>query len=921
MAKQLSQENDEAGRETRLPPAFDAAHYLAANPDLDLTAEAAADHYARIGRAEGRVASPLALRENLIALIADGRPVLEIGPFCDPLLRGPNIAYLDILDADQLRARATAIGRNPDRCPEQIDYVGGLEQVDRRFDAVISSHAIEHQPDLVHHLQQVERILAPDGLFCLIIPDKRYCFDHHIAESTIADVLQAHHEQRRLHTLSSVLEHVALTTHNDPHRHWAGDHGPAIPADQPRRLQRVMRDYGVSAGRYIDVHAWYFTPDRFRTIIEALGALDLTGFEIAGVYDPARDRNEFCAVLRLSPAACERAMANADERGIVLLQTSDAAVYAPMLAVTATNVREYARRHRYGYDSFVGIKRGVHPWQATFNRIPMLAELLDSGFTGWALYLDADAYVQDLDFDLEAYLADKQAYAAIFATSGVTGEAWDVNAGVALVNLGHEQGRALVRSWARRFAMHSDETLLDAVEWMGGGNDQDLLHDLLREETQIAAEVLVVPMTFMNGPHASFVRQQLRTMAPTLQARLENLTEAVAGILGGGGGVVVTARPTVTAGSDGRWAARLAHAEGRTPALIEAPVPPPRLDLAERACALWAAARIDPEASPGHQRDFAAALDRGDLTAVAAELAALGKAQVAQGMLGGARQHERAQEQLFAERLARWTYDKLVSLAEAVGALPLENPEAGRLGGNAQADPAELFASIERVLSADLGPPAHIGGQLGIRVGEGRIIHMRMIDSIYAAWALRQLADRLGIGDSARIAEIGAGLGLTAFYARRLGLTNYRLYDRAATGAIEAYMLMGAGIDVSLPGEPPKNAAILDIRDFGAAKPGSIDLLLNIDSLPGFDLGEAVAHLAEARRLGIGHFLSINQEASFPGQTPVAELARRAGGYRLVSRHRHWLRAGYAEECYARVPNVLIWPAAPTSPESGVSDE
>ncbi len=899
MAKQLSHENDAVGRETRLPPAFDAAHYLAANPDLDLTVEAAADHYERIGRAEGRVASPFALRENLIALIADGRPVLEIGPFCDPLLRGPNIAYLDILDADQLRARATAIGRNPDRCPERIDYVGGLEQVDRRFDAVISSHAIEHQPDLVHHLQQVERILAPDGLFCLIIPDKRYCFDHHIAESTIADVLQAHHERRRLHTLSSVLEHVALTTHNDPHRHWAGDHGPAIPADQPQRLQRVMREHGLSAGRYIDVHAWYFTPDRFRAIIESLAALDLTGFEIAGVYDPARDRNEFCAVLRLRPAARERAIANREARDIVLLQTSDATVYAPMLAVTATNVREYARRHGYGYDSFVGIKRGFHPWQATFNRIPMLAELLDRGFTGWAFYLDADAYIQDLDFDLEAYLADKQDRAAIFATSGVTDRAWDVNAGVALINFGHPQGRALVRSWAERFAAHSDDFLRDAVEWIHDGNDQDLLHHILREEPEIAAAVHVVPMTFMNGPHASFVRQQLRTMAPTLQARLEILTEAVAGTFRNTCDAIATPRlPRAAAEGDGRWAARLIHVEGRRPALLEAPVPPPRPDLAERACALWAAARIDAATLPGHQRDFAAALDRGDVTAVAADLAALGKAHVAQGTLGGARQHERALDPQFAEQLALWTYDKLVSLAEAVGALPLENPEAGRWGDNSLADPADLFALVENALGADLAPPAHIGGYLGIGVGAGRIVHMRMLDSIYAAWALRQLADGIGIGDGARIAEIGAGLGLTAFYARRLGLTNYSLYDMAATGAIQAYVLKGAGIDVSLPGEPAKGAVILDIRDVGAATPGSIDLLLNIDSLPAFDPGEAVAHLAETRRIGVRHFLSINQEAGLPGQTPVAELARLAGGYRRVSRHRHWMRAGYVEECY-----------------------
>lgn len=896
MATSRSGKNEAARQGTDLPPSFDSAYYLAANPDLDLSAEAAADHYARVGRTEGRVASPLALRENLIGLIADeARSVLEIGPFCNPLLRGPEVAYLDVLDADQLRARAVEIGIDPANCPDRIDYVGGLDRVRRRFDAVVSSHAIEHQPDLVGHLRQVEHILEPDGLFCLIVPDKRYCFDHYIAESTIAQVIQAHREQRRVHSLGSVIEHVALTTHNDSRRHWAGDHGAEIPADRAERVEHAIQSHDFGGGRYIDVHAWYFTPDNFRTIIETLSALDLIGLELAGVYDTVRERNEFCAVLRLDAAARRRAMAAGEGQGVVLLQTADAEHYAPMLAVTATNVREYARRQGFGYESFLGLKRGIHPWQATFNRIPMLAELLDRGFTGWALYLDADAYIQDLDFDLAAYLADKGDHGAIFATSGVTGEHWDVNAGVALINLGHEQGRALVRSWAGRFAAHSDVILRDAVEWMGYGNDQDLLQRILREEPAIADTVLIEPMSFMNGPHASFIRQHLRTLSPTLEARIEALTKAVAATLRNGQ-ATVTAAPASE--GDRRWLARFAHAEAHVPPLVQAPIPAPRIDLAEAACALWARSRVDRSTLPGHQRDFAAALDRGDTTAVAADLAGLGRSRVAQGMLGGARQHERAGAPQFAARLAHWTYDKLVSLAEAVGALPLENPEAGRWGENALSDPAELFASVERALGADLSPPVHVGGYLGIGVGAGRVVHMRMLDSIHAAWRLRQLTAMIGLDDGARIAEIGAGLGLTAFYAGRLGLTDYHSYDTPLNGTIMAHLLQGAGFDISLPGEPEQAMAILDIRDFGAARAGSIDLLLNLDSLSAMRADEAIAHLAEARRLGIGHLLSINPEARLPDQTPVSQLARLAGGYRLVSRHRHWLRAGYVEELY-----------------------
>jgi SAM-dependent methyltransferase len=874
MARTIIDERDAEAGGIGLPCSFDAVYYLAANPDLTLTSDDAADHYARIGRAEGRVASPLALRENLIALIDDGRSVLEIGPFCDPLLRGPHVAYLDVLDAEQLRARAVKIGKDPTRCPAWIDYVGGLEQVGRRFDAVISSHAIEHNPDLVHHLAQVERILNPEGLFCLIIPDKRYCFDHYIAESSIAQVLQAHREQRRTHNLASVVEHIALTTHNNPPRHWAGDHGAAVTPDSAVRVRNAIAAFDANSASYIDVHAWYFTPDSFRLIIETLGALGLTGLEIAGVYDSARDRNEFCAVLRLTPEARERAHKRAAGHDIIVLQTADADHYAPMLAITAANVREYCRRQGLGYESFVGIKRGFHPWQATFNRIPMLVELIERGFTGWALYLDADAWIQDLDFDLATYLADKGHRAAIFAESGVTDAAWDVNAGVALINLGHPLGRSLVEHWAAGFAAHSDEALRDGEVWFDEGNDQDILHHILRRETAITEAVQIEQISFINGPHARFIRQQLRTLSPSFEARLEDIAKTVADVFRADGKIV----PARRSDEEERWLARLAHGNAAQPSLLEAPVPAPRPDLLSPA--------------------MVAALDQGNADVAAADLAALGRSPIARGMLGGDRQHQRAQSRPFADRLARWTYDKLLSLAEATGALHLENPENGDWGVTPQVEPAELFRLIARRLDADLAPPSHIGGYLGIAVGEGIILHLRMIDAIHAAWRLRQLADMLGFGADARIAEIGADSGLTAFYGARLGLPNYRLYDQPAKRAVQAYILRGAGYDVSLPGEAARPMAILDIRAFGAAAPGSIDILFNADSLPSLGRAEAIAHLADARRLGIGHVISINQEARLPDQTSVRELARLAGGLHLASRHRHWLRAGYVEEHY-----------------------
>jgi SAM-dependent methyltransferase len=280
------------------PPTIDPDTYRASDPALGKLDDAAAiAHYRAHGRDKGVVASPLALRENLLLFIEDDISLLEIGPFCRPLKRGSKVEYLDVLDADQLRVRAGQTGNATAGVPAVIHHVGDLDIVDRTYDAVLSSHAIEHQPDLVRHFQQVERILNPGGGYFLIIPDKRFCFDHFIAESTIADVLQAHEEQRRVHTLKSVIEHRALTVHNDHRRHWAGDHGNP-ERNRAARVQAALDEHAVAAGGYVDVHAWYFVPPSFRLIVNTLRELGLIGLEIAGLYHTARDRNEFCAILK-----------------------------------------------------------------------------------------------------------------------------------------------------------------------------------------------------------------------------------------------------------------------------------------------------------------------------------------------------------------------------------------------------------------------------------------------------------------------------------------------------------------------------------------------------------------------------------------------------------------------------------------------
>jgi hypothetical protein len=165
------------------------------------------------------------------------------------------------------------------------------------FKGCVSSHNIEHQPDIIGHLQSIESILLSGGRYVLFVPDKRYCFDHFINESTIAEILDA--QGRKRHTLRSVIEHRAFVTHNDTARHWIGDHGAPLMAVNPAVLSQAINEFEATNAGYIDVHAWQFTPESFEANINALKALNLTNFMIERLDHAKRGQNEFCAILRL----------------------------------------------------------------------------------------------------------------------------------------------------------------------------------------------------------------------------------------------------------------------------------------------------------------------------------------------------------------------------------------------------------------------------------------------------------------------------------------------------------------------------------------------------------------------------------------------------------------------------------------------
>jgi len=287
--------------EKELPPEIDLEFYRLIHSDLSTFDDSAlALHFERHGRSEGRIASAAAHRVGFIATVPKHAKLLEIGPFTTPAFRGPNVKYFDVHDRAGLIARARLIGYPTENCPN-IDYVsptGDLSVVHEKFEYIFSSHCIEHQPDLVSHLQIAARLLDPGGMYYLIIPDKRYCFDHFIPETTIDDVLAAYKERRTLHTEKNIYAARVLATHNNQADHWRGKHGDPAKENREARIQAAAREFKEGHGKYIDVHAWQFTPQNFRRIVTGTINEGLCNFRIERVYDTLFEELEFNVVLK-----------------------------------------------------------------------------------------------------------------------------------------------------------------------------------------------------------------------------------------------------------------------------------------------------------------------------------------------------------------------------------------------------------------------------------------------------------------------------------------------------------------------------------------------------------------------------------------------------------------------------------------------
>lgn len=220
---------------------------------------------------------------------------------------------------------------------------------------------------------------------------------------------------------------------------------------------------------------------------------------------------------------------------IILAQSAAGPIYEAMLDATRPAHLAFCENNRVELRQFRVVMRGFHPWQACYNRILILRGLLDQGFRGWFMHLDADAVIRHPEFDIRRYFGKRQDNSLIACLGSPDAESWAINDGVFFLNMGNETAREIVRRWHSAFMVHlSDDMLRSAsVPWRHPDGspfpgDQHLLQMELLRDPSLMDDMLIEEPLLMNHRGAKFIRQFLRSHG-SHEERLGWIKEAVSG--------------------------------------------------------------------------------------------------------------------------------------------------------------------------------------------------------------------------------------------------------------------------------------------------------------------------------------------------------------------------------------------------------
>ena len=255
------------------------------------------------------------------SLIHDrSKRILELGPLNRPIADKstyPNTFYCDIRSTEEVKTlysgndylAATGIMVNTEEIVP-IDYVvkngysKSLSHVEK-FDYVIASHVMEHVDDLIFALQDIAKLLKPGGIFYIVYPDKRYCFDHFRTSASFRDAYHVFRQGVKNNAPMVLDFYFSVVPENDASLFWGKD---GLLNELPRApFANAVAHYerALDGERMEDVHYWPFTDMDFLKFLYDCTRAGLLPFHCVSFQPCVQDDQQFMIALQLDPSTLE----------------------------------------------------------------------------------------------------------------------------------------------------------------------------------------------------------------------------------------------------------------------------------------------------------------------------------------------------------------------------------------------------------------------------------------------------------------------------------------------------------------------------------------------------------------------------------------------------------------------------------------
>jgi len=213
-------------------------------------------------------------------------------------------------DTNGIRERCIKAGQDVSLV-EPIDFVFDekkslreLTNSSNGYDYVVSAHVTEHIPNLVQHFKEIHEVLAPGGIYAMLIPDKNYCGDILKPASTFGEVVEAYLNKASKPRLSVYLNECRYSARPSDisTAGWDNRAGGVLRRKRDNSDSRI--EEAISSGSIKKGwlgHSWFFTPFSFASIFLDLIQYNLLDFDLLDII-PTHSV-DFIAVICTKPTA------------------------------------------------------------------------------------------------------------------------------------------------------------------------------------------------------------------------------------------------------------------------------------------------------------------------------------------------------------------------------------------------------------------------------------------------------------------------------------------------------------------------------------------------------------------------------------------------------------------------------------------